>query len=274
MRPIHLALPLLLSFPGLAAQRPDTSVGAVTAAAGAYLSEYQRQLTYLLADEHYTQRVLDRSGAETASRTMTGELFVTFLPADRAWMSVHDFARVDGEPIAGRQDLRALLQRDSVAGVARQLMARNARFNIGRTVRNFNEPTLGLLVLEPRRRSQFSFERTQVEREGDVDLVTLTFQERRGPTLVRSVDGGDLFSSGELTIEAGTGRIRRTLIRFPSGPVAAELTTVYAHEPKLDLWVPVRLLERYERTGRAGELTLGESTYTNWRRFEVDIRIR
>jgi hypothetical protein len=189
-------------------------------------------------------------------------------------MSVHDFARVDGEPIAGRQDLRALLQRDSVAGVARQLMARNARFNIGRTVRNFNEPTLGLLVLEPRRRSQFSFERTQVEREGDVDLVTLTFQERRGPTLVRSVDGGDLFSSGELTIEAGTGRIRRTLIRFPSGPVAAELTTVYAHEPKLDLWVPVRLSERYERREEAGELTLCESTYTNWRRFEVDIRIR
>lgn len=161
-------------------------------------------------------------------------------------------------------------QDERVDGVA---LGREA-FNIGRTARNFNEPTLGLLVLEPRRRSQFSFERTQVEREGDVDLVTLTFQERRGPTLVRSVDGGDLFSSGELTIEAGTGRIRRTLIRFPSGPVAAELTTVYAHEPKLDLWVPVRLLERYERTGRAGELTLGESTYTNWRRFEVDIRIR
>src|SRR6266849_10206218 len=89
------AVGLLIAAPS--PQDPDTSVKAVTAAAAAYLAEYQKQFSFLLADEEYVQQVFDQSGRETARRRMTGESFLTFVPADRAWISVHDVAEVDGK---------------------------------------------------------------------------------------------------------------------------------------------------------------------------------
>ncbi len=205
---------------------------------------------------------------------MTGEFFVTFLPADHAWISVHDFADVDGRPLDDHEDIRRLLERGAVAGIARRLIDENARFNIGSVTRNFNEPTLGLLVLESKRRSQFKFTRRHVERDGDATMVTLAFKETHSPTLVRGLDGRDLYSSGEILLEAGSGRVRRTDIRFTYGPVTARLTTTYAREPKLGLWVPTQFSEQDQRAGRLREVIRCEATYTNYRRFEVAARIR
>lgn len=271
---LPLAALVVLAGPATPAQPADTSVKALLAAADAYLSGYQKQLTYLLADERYTQRVLEPARAQPASRSILGELFVTFVPADRAWIAVHDFAEVDGRPVADREDLRQLLARNPIGGVARQLITRNARFNIGSIIRNFNEPTLGLLVLDPARRRQFTFERTAIEREGGVAIATMAFREAKRPTLVRGVDGTDVPSRGELSVEAGTGRIRRTSMQFAFGRVTARLVTTYALEPKLGLWVPTAFSERYERTKDPRELILCEATYTNWRRFVVDVKIR
>jgi hypothetical protein len=259
---------------GLAAQRPDTSVRAVAAAAERYLGEYQQQLTYLLADEETRQQVFDASGARTAERRTTGELFVTFVPADRAWLAVHDVAALDGRAVPDREDLRRLLAEQPASAAARTLIARNARYNIGSIIRNFNEPTLGLLVFEARRRAQFRFDRERVERQPGGDLVTLRFRERDGPTLVRGVDGSDLFSTGEAAVDAASGRIQRTLIRVTYGPVVAQLTTTYALEPRLGVWAPATFTERYERTSGVKETIVCETTYTNWRKWGVDVRIR
>lgn len=271
--PAILSAAALLTAPA-AAQRVDTSAKAVLAAADAYLEAYQRQLTFLLADERTTQEVADESGGVTARRSTSGDLFVTYVRADRAWVAVHDTMQVDGKPVAGHEDLRRLLERDSVAGVARQLIARNARFNIGSVTRNFNEPTLGLLVLEPRRRSQFRFDRKGVERDGAATVVSLAFKETERPTLVRGLDGSELYSSGEMAIEAGTGRIRRTFMQLAYGPVVARLTTVYARDPNLNLWLPSTFTERYERAGRSAEVITCVATYTNWRKFDVEVRIK
>jgi hypothetical protein len=271
------ALPLTTT-PGPAAQGnaqwPDTSAKAVLAAADRYLSSYQKQLTFLLADETYQQDVFDDAPAPTASRAMTGELFVTFLAPDHAWLAVHDVATIDGAPVPDRDDLRAMLAREPVAGVARRLVQRNARFNIGNIVRNFNEPTLGLLVLDPRRRAQFKFTRQDVERDGATTLVRLAFRETDRPTLVRGLDGRDVYSSGTLTVEADTGRIRRTEIHFTYTSIVAELATTYAHDANLDLWVPATFVERYARRRPTQELILCQANYTDWRRFEVQVRIR
>ena len=105
-------------------------------------------------------------------------------------------------------------------------------------------------------------------------VVTLSFKEVDRPTLVRGVDGSDLFSTGELQIEAGTGRIRRTAIRFVYGPVIARLTTTYAPEPKLDTWVPSVFAERYERTKGGREVIFCEATYTNYRKFDVRVIVK
>jgi hypothetical protein len=272
--PLGLLAAALMLSPAFPQLPPDTSVKAVTLSAAKYVTEYEQRLSFLLADEHSTQQVFDGSGHETARRAMAGELFVTFLPADRAWISVHDTAEVDGRPLDNREDLRQLLGREPLAGVARLLVNRNARFNIGTITRNFNEPTLGLLVLEPRRLDQFKFSRARVEDDGDTQVVTLRFREADRPTLVRGIDGSSLFSTGELQVEAGTGRIRRTVIQVAYGPVIAQLTTTYAREPQLDMWVPSVFVERYERTKSGREVILCEATYTNYRKFDVKVIVR
>jgi len=123
---LFTATALTLSTP-VAQPAPDTSVKAVTMAAAKYVTDYEQRLSFLLADEQSTQQVFDGSGHETARRALAGELFVTFLPGDRAWISVHDTVEVDGRPLDNREDLRQLLGREPVAGAARLLANRNAR---------------------------------------------------------------------------------------------------------------------------------------------------
>ena len=125
--PLGLLAAALMLSPAFPQLPPDTSVKAVTLSSAKYVTEYQQRLSFLLADEHSTQQVFDGNGHETARRAMAGELFVTFLPADRAWISVHDTAEVDGRPLDNREDLRQLLGREPLAGVARLLVNRNAR---------------------------------------------------------------------------------------------------------------------------------------------------
>jgi hypothetical protein len=84
-----------------------------------------------------------------------------------------------------------------------------------------------------------------------------------------------VYSTGEIVVEAGTGRIRRTLLELKYGPVVAQLTTDYARAPTLDMFVPIRLHERYEQgRGNRHELIVCDARYSNHRRFEVNVRIR
>jgi hypothetical protein len=254
---------------------PDVSTKAVLAAARTYVSAYQEAFRFLIADEDYRQSRFDRDGAPVETRAMRGELFMTYLPGDEAWMAVHDVAEVDGTPVEDREDLRTLLQRgEAVSGVARRLAERNARFNIGGIQRNFNEPTLALTVLGARRTSGFSFDRVAIERTPEATLVRLTFRERDRPTIVRSVTGAPAPSHGELIVEAGTGRIRRTTFELTDGTVAARLETNYAWNDRLELWLPATFDERYgvSRKG-VDEFVACQATYTNYRRFDVTGRI-
>src|SRR4030095_2366884 len=87
------------------APRPDTSVGAVVEAAAAYVRDYQDQLTYVIADESYVQRILNQAPLDTSmprSRTLKSEMFFMFGPADRVWMAIRDVIQVDGKPVDQR----------------------------------------------------------------------------------------------------------------------------------------------------------------------------
>jgi hypothetical protein len=278
MRRITLCVCLTLPVVGLVApssRQPNVSVNAVTKAAVAYVAEYQQQFKFLIADEAYAQQTFDASRRQTDQRMMHGELFLTFLPTDREWIAVHDVADVDGLPVEDRDDLRALLQNGSVMSVARRLADRNARFNIGRVGRNFNEPTLGLLVLEAKRVANFTFSAMRVERDRQATLVTLGFAERDRPTLVHGTRGQSVLSRGEITVEADTGRVRHTHLVFSDGPLSADLTTDYGRDTNVDLWVPSVFTEHYEVSRpNPPEWIVCEATYTNYRRFDVTVRIK
>jgi len=198
------------------------------------------------------------------------------VPGDGKWIAVHDVRRVDGVPVTDGEDLRKLLEAGEVTPVARRVAERNAKFNVGSVRRNFNEPTLPLLLLGAERRRGVSFDRGGVRREADRTIATLTFRERERPTLVMTERGQPVYARGEIALDAETGTIRHTRFTLRDGDVEVELLTDYVLEQRLDLWVPSRFTERYDALAdrRRREQILCESTYTNYRRFDVRGRIK
>jgi hypothetical protein len=210
------------------------------------------------------------------SRVTKGEIFLTYLSPRRQWTAVRDVVEVDGRPVLDREDFAQLLGQDDLDSVARRLFAVNARFNIGRIVRNFNDPLLALLALNDTRRSGFTFSVAAIDRsEPGTVLATLAFRERQRPTLVRSPRGAAVFSHGELLVEATTGTIRHARIALRYDGIEVELSTTFHHVARLDMWVPSTFIERYDsdRDGRIESIRC-ESTYTNYRRFEARGRSR
>ncbi len=277
-----------------AAQQPsatylDLSVAGVVRGAAAYVKAYQEQLTFLIADEAYTQQIRSQIPDDRTpkARTMKSEVFFMFTPANGDWMAIRDVVEVDRKPITGRQDVKTALGTLPAAQVAGASKASNSRFNIGRTQRNFNEPILSLLVLDARYLPNFTFERKRVERAASGTLVTLAFMETSAPTLIRDLQLRPVFSKGELVIDAATGRVHRAQLRLTIGGVAIELTTVYAADERLGLWVPILFRESYEEGMRTPGAALTrlespatreeiacEARYSNYRRFETTARIK
>jgi hypothetical protein len=172
-----------------------------------------------------------------------------------------------------REDLRALLSRREVLrGVVSQVVARNARYNIGQVTRNFNEPTLPLLLVEAKRVDGVRFERKAVTRSGGATLATLAFAERGRPTLVRGPNGS-MPARGEIVIEAETGVVRRTTFELDQAGFTVKLATDYARDDKLGMWLPAVFTERYE-SRLVHEVIECRATYSNYRRFDVTARIK
>ena len=276
---MRAALALLLA----AAVWPQAAqpVDPLIDAAATYVRAYQQQLTAVVADEAYVQEIkaqrpLDRGMPR--KRRLKSEIFFMFAgPQD--WLAIRDVVELEGHPVPDRQDLRASMSSISSPAVAHQLKKYSSRFNLGRVVRNFNEPTLGLLVLDDRHRGRFAFERLRTERGKGGELVTFRFTERRPPTLVWNLKLEPVFSSGQITIHAPTGRVVQTMLNINVEPVEMTLTTTYGENTRLGMWVPVRFGEHY-RDGTATadstpfEVIVCEARYANYRRFEVSTRIR
>ena len=282
-RSVILALAALAS--AGAAQGPDTSTKRIVEAAAAYVADYQRQLTSVIADEIYTQEVVAQSPRDPKMpriRRLRSEVFFMYAAADHHWMAIRDVMSLDGSPLADRPDLRDAFQRLATREVAAKVTEYNSRYNIGRTYRNFNEPTLSLLVFDERHRPRFSFDRKHVERQGDTTLVTIAFTEKDSPTLIQDQRRGRVFSKGEFIVEAGAGRIRRTVLTAKSDPLRLELTTTYAPDDRLGILVPTLFRESYEYGSNSRTLDSApeyerivcEATYSNFRRFETSVRIK
>ena len=178
---------LSLAAAALAPQPPDLSEKAVVAAAASYVASYQKLLTSILADEIYLQEIVEQTPRDPEmprSRRMRSEIFFMFAPAHHDWMTSRDVLSVDGRAVQNRPDLREALRTLPAYEVAGAFKKHNSRYNIGRTFRNFNEPTLSLLVLDEHHRARFSFDRRHVEWVGDTALVTLAFTEKDTPTLI------------------------------------------------------------------------------------------
>jgi hypothetical protein len=264
----------------VAGQSPNLSKNRLVATAAAYVSAYQKQFAFLIADEHTVQEAFGVKAVlrvPLKTRTTRGEIFITFLEGRRHWTTVRDVAEVDGVPVMDRVDLPGLLSREDPDTVAKRLWASNARYNIGGVIRNFNDPMLALLVLSETHRSRFSFTVENVENRDRTEAAgqaTLSFRERERPTLVRPGSGGAVYARGTITIDAATGTVHHTRFTVRYENIEAQLETEFSRDAHVGLWVPVTFSERYTAgaDGFLDEITV-TSAYSNYRRFEARGRI-
>lgn len=154
----------------------------------------------------------------------------------------------------------------------RELAQENGRFNIGRIVRTFNEPTLALLFLDRHYRQRFSFARRGNQTIDRTPAATLEFTERVSPTVIQHRDR-DVPAHGTFWIDPTTGRVLQTLLELsdPSGQTRGRMTVRYRPDSKFPVLVPSEMHERY--TSASGEEVVTTATYSDFRRFETGGRI-
>jgi hypothetical protein len=177
-------------------------------------------------------------------------------------------AEVDGLPVPDRESLPVLLTRRTAGSVFAALAERNARYNLGRIRRNFNEPTLALAILDRERRG-VRVERRRVTTTREATIVTLGYRERERPTLILA-QGKPTFTQGEFDVDAATGAVLRAMLRVEDGPIDAMLETTFSRHDTLGLYVPVTFTERYED---GTEAIACETRYSNFRRFQTSGRL-
>jgi hypothetical protein len=261
---------------------PANGTKAVLARARQYVTDYDRQIIAVIADEQYLQGVTTGSDDDfegSRERVLDSEFAWISLPALGETIGVRDVLRVDGRTVADGLRLRALLERpqEDALREIKAILAESARHNIGRLYRNFNFPTFPLVYI---RRGDESRTRWRADRAGST--AVLRFDERERSTIVRTVDGRPTRGSGRFTVDRESGRVLACDIRLQLPDEPASLLQEYriwvefAHDQRLDLWVPARMIEHAGRTGGA-HLThagiRGEATYRNYRRYETTGRI-
>jgi len=268
---------LVIGLDARSQKSPKTDTKSIVLAATEYVERYQREFASLVAEEEYTQTSFASWTPTPVVRLIRGEMFLAYIPADRAWIAVHDVAEVDGVPVPDRGNVRDLLVTGAWQSVAARVADLNARYNIGEISRNINEPTFALKVFDPRWIKNFTFGRAGVQpRPADPPLVTLAFAERDHPTIVKAPLGQPIYSRGEIVVEAGSGRILRTTMHFDRNPIEARQETEYAVDERLGLLVPLLFRESYatRRSSNLIDRTNCEARYTNYRRFAATGRIK
>jgi hypothetical protein len=256
----------------------------VLSRAGAYVTEFERRFSGLIAEEQYVQDVR-RSGHGPDHDPMhialrSDLLLVRGEPAAR-WVQYRDVFEVDGAAVRDRrQRLTELLTegRASREAQLRSILAESARYNIGDIERNINVPLLALQFLEPANQPRFRFTRAKERTPSvaaaapsptsafrvTVEMWAIQYEERETPTIIRSTTRRDVRSRGRFWIDPETGRVLMTELVAEDRNVRATIDVSYQSEPLVDMLVPIEMREHYEGR-RDGSLIEGRATYGRFR---------
>jgi len=268
-------------------------VDVVLARAAAYVAVYEQHLGSVIADERYRQDVSFPAAADPVDgprlpghpvrrRELRSEyLLLRASGSQGLWLGLRDVLSVDGWPAPDRAPLQPRLPRgaEMSAKEFERLVNESARYNIGRVTRNVNVPTFALLLARAPMQSRFSFEKRGERTLAGTRAWGLAFEEHARPTLIRGSGGADLPATGIIWIDPASGRIIRTelITDESSNHVRTEIAVNYRPNSKLGIWVPVEMTERYH-LGPANSFAEQNiecvATYSNFRRFEVDVKLR
>lgn len=264
----------LMDIPVLAGQ-PATAA-AVMLRAHAYVVGYEQDLSGIIAEERWDQRIVRPDGTTERERVLRSDYLVYQLPPDEDWFGFRDVVEVDGEPIVDHEDrIRELFARGPATMVeqAMKITAESARYNLGKVYRTINVPTFVLAFLRPANRSRFVFEKLGEETINGTPTWVMSYREIKEPTFIRTQTGKALKSHGRLWIEPATGRLVQSELvtgAVRAAPERATIVVTYGPEPDLGLWVPLEMSEVYDspRKSNANRIT-GFAIYSRFRRSEI-----
>jgi hypothetical protein len=251
---------------GQAQTRPMT-MDELLFRANEYVVRYQKEFSAVVAEEQYHQET------ETGSRKDTRDLVSDVLLVrgqGEVWSGYRDVFEVNGKPVRDRTERVRKLFLQGPASL-RRILDEGARFNIGLIRRNFNVPTIALLILDPVNQYRFRFEKVGEETLNGVTVWQVRFSEHERPTLIRQ-GGVDAFSRGLLWIDPQQGRVMKTQMTVGDSntTVRADITVTYQADLSVGVWVPTEMIERYDNPRVPGaERITCRATYSNYRRFDV-----
>src|SRR5471032_2541219 len=159
------ALLLLLAAPA-GAQEPK--LATVMQRAAAYVAEFHRQLSGVVAEERYTQEVkalANQSSWRSVQRRteLKSDLFLVQPSGGGDWIEFRDVFEANGTPVRDRAERLTKLFLDGSRSAQDQIgdiLDESSRFNIGEIKRNINTPVFALQILERERQGRFKFKRS------------------------------------------------------------------------------------------------------------------
>src|SRR5476649_64449 len=214
---------LVLMLAPVSAQEP--ALTTVLERAGAYVVEFQRKLSGVVAEEQYVQEVRYPLGTGNrvnqllpTHRELKSDLLMVKPVGGDAWMQFRDVFDVDGKPVRDRNErlMQLFVSPSASSGTqAERIVQESGRYNIGNLQRTINVPVLALVILLPDNQGRFTFKRTDhgnpllgraAVRAPD-SVWILEYQEVQKHTLIRTTNGRDLPSRGRFWVEADTGQV-------------------------------------------------------------------
>jgi hypothetical protein len=259
-----------------------------------YVQKFEQDFAIVISDEHYEQKDvlrIDLGRSTSLVRRIGSEMLFAWVPERQSWLTVRNVLMVDGAAVPdskGRLDAAFALPEPARLGRLRRLRDEGARFNVGRIYRNFNDPTLVLQFLDAENQSRFAFTVVGAEKANGIDAWKMSFVERSTPTLLQT-NTSDLLSSGLVWVGRSDGTVVRTKLALKDAiaNTTADLLVDYGRNPKLGMFVPIRMAETYvqqrlanlaasgvpSRLGVTTERIECVATYSNFRRFEASGRL-
>jgi len=248
----------------------DTSLEALLQRLGEYVETFEHDLAAVVSEEDYRQEVAEYAGVPAETRTLRSDLLLA-KAGNAGWVAFRDVFEVDGKEVRDRSDRLVNLflkpTGDSNAQV-RQIVSESTRLNLGWVNRTINVPTMVLQFAKPaeQHRSEFSRGGT-IEITDGVEAREIRFQERAVPRMIQTPDGAA--ARGRFWIDEAAGRVMRTELRIGTGSTTATILVGYEFQPKIKLWLPILMNERYA-TPRQPVIT-GRAVYQNFRQFNVAV---
>lgn len=248
-------------------QKLDTSLPALLDRLGRYVDQYEQDLAAVVSEEHYWQEITATNGMFGQKRELKSD-FLLSKAGDMGWVAFRDVFQVDGQEVRDRTDRLVNLflkpTGDSQEQVSK-IVSESARLNVGWVNRNINVPTMVLQFAKSAEQFRSEFKRGDKTEISGIDARELRFQEKKLPRVIKTRDGAA--AQGKFWVEEATGRVIKTELRVATGNTNATVIVTYQFQPKLKIWLPMLMNERYA-TPRQPVIT-GRATYQNFRQFNV-----